>query len=234
LEVNSNAGFFFFDHEEELEFMKLYLSSLRNLDALGAWGDAFTWAESIASENLSTDIMPLATLSPWVEPFPYLNPLDAKEPWTIGLHGLKVLVVSPFSESIKAQQSKISNCFEGVEYPKFELVTVTAPMTFNSKADATTNWFTNLENLFSQVKSFEFDVALVGAGAYSLPLVSKIKDFGKNAIHTGGGTQLFFGVMGNRWNHAPYVQKYVNENWVRPSRSEIPASAQSLEDGCYW
>jgi hypothetical protein len=233
-EVNSNAGFFFLDHKEELEFMELYLKSLRNLDALGAWGDAFTWAESIASENLSIDILPLAALSPWVEPFPYLNPFAANEPWTIGLRGLKVLVVSPFSESIKAQRSKISKCFEGVGYPEFELITVTAPMTFNLKADAKNNWFANLDNLYSQVRSSEFDVAFVGAGAYSLPLVSKIKDLGRKAIHTGGGTQLFFGVMGNRWNHAPYVQKYVNENWVRPSLGEIPVSAQTIEDGCYW
>jgi hypothetical protein len=233
-EVNSNAGFFFLDHSEELKFMNLYIDSLRNLDVLGTWGDAFTWAESIALEKSTIQVVPLAAISPWVESFPYLESSGSKTPWTRILDGMKVLVVSPFVNSISAQHSKLESCFKGIEYPRFKLTTIRAPMTFNYVANTQNNWFTNLENLIAQVKQVEFDVALVGAGAYSLPLVSAIKNIGKKAIHTGGGTQIFFGVMGNRWNNAPYVQKYVNDNWVKPSELEIPNSAEKIENACYW
>lgn len=234
LEVNSYSGFFFLNHSEELKFMTLYVDSLRNLDVLGTWGKAFTWAESIAIEKSTIEVMPLAAISPWVESFPYLDKSDPRMPWTRILDGLKVLVVSPFANSITAQHGKLENCFKGIEYPRFMLTTIRAPMTYNFVANDQNNWFINLENLISQVKQTDFDVALVGAGAYSLPLVSAIKDIGKKAIHTGGGTQIFFGVMGNRWNNAPYVQKYVNENWIRPSELEIPSAAEKIENACYW
>jgi len=233
-EVNSNAGFFFSDHSEELKFMNLYFDSLRNLDVLGTWSDAFTWAESIALEKSNIEVMPLAAISPWVESFPYLDLSGSSMPWTRILDGLKVLVVSPFANSITAQHGKLESCFTGIEYPRFALATIRAPMTFNFVANGQNNWFANLENLITQVNQVDFDVAFVGAGAYSLPLVSAIKDIGKKAIHTGGGTQIFFGVMGNRWNNAPYVQKYVNENWIKPSKSEIPSSAENIESACYW
>jgi hypothetical protein len=233
-EVNSNAGFFFLDHSEELKFLNLYIDSLRNLDILGTWGDAFTWAESIALEKSTLEVEHLAAISPWVESFPYLDSSDSKTPWTRILNGMKVLVVSPFANSISAQHSKLESCFNGIKYPRFKLTTIRAPMTFNFVANGQNNWFINLEKLTAQVKQVEFDVALVGAGAYSLPLVSAIKDIGKKAIHTGGGTQIFFGVMGNRWNNAPYVQKYVNDNWIKPSELEIPSSAEKIENACYW
>jgi hypothetical protein len=233
-DVNSYSGFFFLDHSEELKFMDLYIDSLRNLDVLGAWGDAFTWAESIAMTKSTMEVVPLAAISPWVESFPYLDSSNSKSPWTKILGGLKVLVVSPFANSITSQHGKLGTCFKGVEYPRFELTTICAPMTFNSVANDQNNWFANLENLIARVKQVEFDVAFVGAGAYSLPLVSAIKDMGKKAIHTGGGTQIFFGIMGNRWNNAPYVQKYVNDNWIKPSELEIPSSAEKIENACYW
>lgn len=233
-EVNFLSGFFFFNYSEEMKFMELYLASLRNLDILGSWGDAFTWAESIALENSTLEVMPLAAISPWVESFPYLDSTGSKLPWTTILDGLKVLVVSPFVNSITYQHGRIAKCFSGIEYPRFGLSTIRAPMTFNSVADDQNNWFINLDNLIAQVKEKNFDVALVGAGAYSLPLVSAIKNLGKKAIHTGGGTQLFFGIMGNRWKNAPYVQKYVNQYWVKPSESETPSSTQKIENACYW
>ena len=114
LEVNSFSGFFFLDHSEELEFMNLYIDSLRNLDVLGAWGDAFTWAETIALEKSSLEVMPLAAISPWVESFPYLDSSDSRMPWTSILEGLKVLVISPFANSITAQHGKLESCFKGI------------------------------------------------------------------------------------------------------------------------
>ena len=88
--------------------------------------------------------------------------------------------------------------------------------------------------MIDEIACKDFDIALVGAGAYSLPLVNAIKNMGKKAIQTGGGTQLYFGIMGNRWEKSPYVKKYVNENWTRPSHFETPENAENVEGACYW
>ena len=45
----------------------------------------------------------------------------------------------------------------------------------------------------------EFDVSIVGCGAYGFPLANEIKKKGKVAIHLTGATQLMFGIVGKRW-----------------------------------
>ena len=84
------------------------------------------------------------------------------------------------------------------------------------------------------IKQIDFDIAIVGCGAYGLPLAAKIKEIGKQAIHLAGATQILFGIRGARWDVRPEMQKYFNEYWIRPSDSERPKDAQSVEGACYW
>ena len=44
-----------------------------------------------------------------------------------------------------------------------------------------------------------FDIAIIGCGAYGLPLAAKLKKEGRQAIHLAGVTQLMFGIKGKRW-----------------------------------
>jgi hypothetical protein len=80
----------------------------------------------------------------------------------------------------------------------------------------------------------DFDIALIGAGAYSLPLAVYAKSLGRIGIHTGGETQFFFGVKGGRWDKNDSYSKYYNEHWVRPSSDETPQNSSIIESGCYW
>ena len=88
--------------------------------------------------------------------------------------------------------------------------------------------------MISEIDSLDFDVALIAAGAFSYPLAAYVKKRGKIGIHCGGGLQLYFGIMGNRWNNSPEILKYVNSAWVRPSEDEKPRSAEQIENACYW
>ncbi len=85
----------------------------------------------------------------------------------------------------------------------------------------------------------EFDIALISAGAYSYPLALHAKKMGKIGIHTGGGLQLFFGILGKRWEPkypetTNYLSNYINGYWVRPSAEETPENSKMIENGCYW
>jgi len=42
----------------------------------------------------------------------------------------------------------------------------------------------------NEISEIDFDVAIIGAGAYGLPLASYIKEMGRQAIHMGGSTQM--------------------------------------------
>jgi hypothetical protein len=79
-----------------------------------------------------------------------------------------------------------------------------------------------------------FDVALVGCGAASIPLVAKAKAMGKMGVHMGGPLQLLFGIRGRRWDDRPEFQAFFNEAWCRPYSFERPVEYLSVDSGGYW
>ncbi len=148
----------------------------------------------------------------------------------------KVLVVSPFSKSIECQYSKRGKLFSNPRIlPDFDLITFQSVLSVGRGGDSRfRDWFEALEYMRQEISKLDFDVALVGCGAYSLPLCAYIKDLGKPALHLGGALQLMFGIMGGRWEHDEYVLSLVNEHWKRPYDFEIPKDADLVENSSYW
>lgn len=228
-DIHLLSGFYFDSWNDIKEFSKLYLRSLSNTDILGAWGVAFTWIESRGYKGNASKVIPVGFTAPWVEGY-----TPNTTPWSAALEGKKVLVVSGFAESITAQHKRIKSVFYGIDYPNFNLATVKAPLVSGVRDSSGKSWFELLEQMEKQISETDFDVALIAAGAFSYPLADYVKNQGKIGIHCGGGLQLFFGIMGNRWNNSPEVLKFVNDYWVRPSDKERPKTAEFIEDACYW
>jgi hypothetical protein len=95
------------------------------------------------------------------------------------------------------------------------------------------DWSEGVDRLTEEALKHEFDLALVGAGAWSLPLLANLKRAGKKGLHLGGATQLVFGIKGRRWDQEGWYMPY-NEAWVRPLPEETPAGCMQKEKGCYW
>jgi glycine/D-amino acid oxidase-like deaminating enzyme len=86
-----------------------------------------------------------------------------------------------------------------------------------------------------KIDAIDFDIAIIGAGAYGLPMAAHVKRRGKKAVHLGGATQLLFGIRGKRWDtDYPHLQPLFNEHWARPLPTETPPNAKTIEAGCYW
>lgn len=233
-EINTNAGFYFENLEQVSEFYDLYDKALLDTDVLGAWGTAFAWIESRYLGNIKT-LIPVPMTAPWVEPYSAKN---SKVAWSNSLNGKSVLVISPFTESIIKQHKIIEKVFPGYDYPNFTLKTIKAPQTIGFSSNSMPDWFENLNRIKKLMRDEDFDVALIAAGAYSYPLAHYAKKLGKIGIHTGGGLQLFFGIIGKRWEsnweEGNYLQEYFNDFWTRPTLSETPSNAHKVEGGCYW
>ena len=90
-------------------------------------------------------------------------------------------------------------------------------------------WFDALDWMCARVREIDFDVALIGAGAYGLPLAAYVKGLGKKAVHLGGPTQLMFGIRGKRWDQWPQFQKLYNEHWTRPLAEETPGAIRMFD-----
>ncbi len=220
----NNAGFFPFDKAKAKRFSDLMLELMPEADLMGVW---YNPQEDFFIQTK----MPNASVT-------YIRGLDAylaPNPWSKALEGKKVVVVHPFKESILHQYKNREKIFENKDIlPEFDLRVVKAVQTV---ADATddrfSDWFEALNYMFDEVMSEDFDVAILGCGAYGFPLAAMIKRAGKQAIHLGGATQIMFGIKGGKWDNADEGKLY-NEYWIRPNESEVPKNHKKVENGCYW
>ena len=220
--MRHNAGFFPANAANLQEFAKIMLKEIRNIDILGSW---------LASEARLASFFPNAKIVQLSDLYPYYH----SDPWSQVLEGKRVLVIHPFEESIKKQYAKHSFLFNDPRIlPKFELQTLKSVQSIAANKTEFSSWFEALASMCKRVSSMDFDMAIIGAGAYGLPLASFVKRLGKKAIHLGGATQLLFGIKGKRWDDYQFFRNLYNESWVRPLPTEMPNNYQVVEGGCYW
>jgi hypothetical protein len=165
-----------------------------------------------------------------------LEPYYSDAPWSEVLGGKRVLVLHPFVDTIAKQYSRRSEIWPGRPeiLPDFELLIVKTPLSAARVKSPFSDWFETLGYLKSCMEKVEFDVAIVGAGAYSLPLVVHARKLGRIGIHLGGATQILFGIKGLRWDRHPVISKFYNSSWCRPSKEETPQENFDPEVGGYW
>lgn len=225
-EMCCNAGFFPHDFPYLERFADTMREASRQMDVLCVW---FNRMEDYVIEAYGNPAMItlLRALEPWY----------VEHPWSAALAGKKVLVIHPFKDTILSQYEKREKLFENPEiFPELaDLRVVKAVQTIAGNRDERFgDWFEALDWMYTEAMKADFDVAIIGCGAYGFPLAAKLKEAGKQAIHMGGATQLLFGIKGGRWDTHPVISKLYNEHWVRPAASETPNSIQRVEGGCYW
>ncbi len=159
--------------------------------------------------------------------------------WLKALHGKKVLIVHPFKTSILSQLAIFkANNHRPPWLPDSDFVIMRATQSLSGIPTKWPNdsWTNSLDDLISKVKLETFDVALLGCGAYGLPLGAAIKGMGKPAIHIGGSLQLLFAIRGARWEKdllgSEYSGHYPYWNW--PDPSDTPLNSHEIEGGAYW
>jgi hypothetical protein len=225
----NNAGVYPKTKEMFDFFCEEHINALNSLDIFSVWGKSAAWVES----NYVSDARILFVSGD--ASFPWLEARDgvSEKGWGMAFAGKKILVVSPFIDSIKIQVPNLNYIFKGLIFPEIDFQYLRAPMSQGGINDGKSYKYHLLE-LKNEIKLFDFDIALVSAGAYSLPLAAYAKELGKIGIHAGGAMQLFFGITGKRYDNYPMVQKYFNSHWKRPFEHERPSNWKSIEDGCYW
>ena len=165
----------------------------------------------------------------------HMEPYDYELPWSRALEGKKVLVIHPCAETINKQYQNRKYIWKNQNVlPEFELLTIKAVQTIAGETSEFSTWFDALHYMEQQMDAIDYDVAIIGCGAYGFSLAAHAKRMGKKAIHLGGATQILFGIKGKRWDELPAVNKFYNEYWVYPSVDETPKNKERVENGCYW
>ncbi|MCR5062316.1 MAG: hypothetical protein K6A89_03450, partial [Treponema sp.] len=158
--MHKNAGFFPVTKENLDSFAQLYLDSIKNIDCCGVW---FNDGEASVLKNGagSALLVELGCLNSWLY----------KNPYTGILRGKKVLVIHPFENTILSQIKNRERIFEDQNVlPDCEIKIIKAPQTIAGNTDGYSSWFEALEATKKKIDEVDFDIALLGCGAYGLPL----------------------------------------------------------------
>ena len=172
-----------------------------------------------------------------LEPFYVIQ--DGKIPWTHYLKDKNVLVINPFTDSFEKQISNNFQMFRNksifLKDQKFIFYKSYQTIAGNHIHN---DWLETFTIMCNDIKCLNFDIALLGCGAYGLPLCNFIKtELNKSAIYVGGGLQLMFGVIGKRWENIPMWKEIIHTEgceFIKPSVSETCNNHSSIEGGCYW
>ncbi len=231
--LRDNSGFFPLEEKYVCQFSELMINDTQQLDVLASWQNK----EFFLIKNLpNLKRTGLVTMEPYW----------ADRPWTRALKGKKVLVIHPFAQLIEEQYKEHrTQLFKNPDVlPEFELQTIQAVQSLGGAGGQFTTWFDALHYMEDEIDKRDYDIALIGCGAYGFPLAAHIKRSGKKAFHVGGALQLLFGIKGNRWENPNYASdvfgskgKYLelfNEYWCRPGDDGKPANAEKVEGACYW
>lgn len=230
------SGFFPSTEDNLARFCQLMISDSYDVDAIAVW-DGIRKGIKDMKGYLPEDIQLFPIFS--------YDSFLLKNPWTRVLKNKKVLVVHPFAELIESQYAKRELLFENPDVlPPFELILIKAVQSLGGVSNGFSDWFEALEWMKSKMDKLEYDIALIGCGAYGFPLAAHAKRTGHQALHIGGSLQLLFGIKGSRWedpNHAvraglsvdAYTKLFANPEWVRPSEYRT-REAENVENACYW
>lgn len=203
-------------------FAELSLEDLKQINVLGVW---LKEKHLLDGQIQGKVLVPLSDIEPYYH----------QNPWTEALKGKKVLVIHPFAQTIRSQYEKRAELFEDQRVlPEFDLRVITSVQSIAGQKTVFKDWFEALEHMKSQMDNTDYDIAIIGCGAYGMSLGAHAKRSGKQAIHLGGATQILFGIKGSRWDNHPVISKLYNPAWVRPSKNETPENKDQVEDGCYW
>lgn len=222
--ISTNAGFFPATDYYLSRFCYEMSEVSKNIDILALWyfEAEFRMADMFAKNAKLIDGKAL-----------YEDNFLSDKPFTRVLKDKKVLVIHPFVETMATQYEKRKVLFKNEDVlPNCDLKFIKAVQSIaDSKADLPfKTWFEALDYMKTEIDKVDFDIAIIGCGAYGIFLAEYCKQLGKKAVHMGGATQLLFGIKGKRWDD----KSFYNEYWVRPNENEKPKGSEKVEGGCYW
>jgi len=233
--MKNNAGIQLSNINSVLKYSQMYMQSFDQCEAYTCWephGEVYRYIVKSHDyiRNKYSNKLPLWAFS--LDIFHYIKTL----PWTHGLAGKRVLIVSAFEESIK-EKIPIRKEIYGVDlFPGCEITTIKPPQTQGTESSE--EFDVELNKFLTRLDSIKdtYDVALVSAGGYGNLICSHIYKSGRSSIYVGGVLQMYFGLLGSRWlkERPDVVRLYLNKYWSRPKESERPTNHSNVEGGCYW
>jgi hypothetical protein len=237
--MKNNAGINILTVDDLVEYSKLYVSAFKHSKLFAVW-EHFTnvYNQGGLYPGYHDSLLKICNRENYLSSFCFDIFHHLTNPWTHALKGKRLLIVSNFMDTIKLQIEKLLPIYGVDLFPECKFVFVRPPQTACGNGNEQESWippFKRLCNSIYEIKD-QFDVALCSCGGYGIPLLNSIYEMGKSAIYVGGVLQMYFGIIGSRWERErpDVIKAFKNDSWTRPLLSEIPNNSHSVEGGCYW
>jgi len=211
-----------------------YRAALGSLDIVAQWQPGMIF-EGVMEKLLISKFNPAA----FRVGLNFIHFLMPRSAWVDTLTGLRWLVIHPFERTIRAQLPHLAElgvysdpARSALEQRARDTRILPCPQFAYMVPPRHRDWFHALEEMKTEMESEQdnFDIALIGAGAWSLPLAAHAKRLGKKGMHLGGSLQLLFGIKGGRFDN----WNVYNDRWIRPLAEDRPANHRRMEQGAYW
>jgi len=235
--MKNNAGIKMSNDQSFVHYSNSYLKAYENCDLYGGWNileHVYSKSQDYINEWYPSKRM-FCSFS--FDIFHYIY--SSKNIWTHALKGKRLLIISPFEESI-LEKIPIREKIYGVDlFPDCTFITIKPPQTQGD--EPSDEFYIEADRFFRRLDKLKnkYDVALVSCGGYGSMVCNYIyENHEKSAIYVGGVLQMYFGIMGNRWRRERHdiVKLFVdgNPHWSNPKESERPKNHVNVEGSCYW
>lgn len=237
------AGLKFNSANDIIEYLNIYLKSVNNCDLLGIWEGGMYYQAKDFYDYINSNIIKEQIPAHSLEFFYYLQHSE------YNIHNIfsnkKILVILSHEETLKIQIPKLNLIYpdstnkrtQGL-FSNCSFVTY-KPVQQNCNSNDGQSWKVHFEKMKNELKDLlsihKIDVALVSCGGFGMITCDYLyNNLNTSAIYVGGGLQLFFGILGNRWVYSKDIIELRNENWINPIKDDIPINKELCENGCYW
>ena len=244
--MKSNAGIILPSMQSVIQFSEHYLKAFEYCEVMAGWEIYGEYIKHISQSHAYIKQKYMTDANNMIQ-----KKLDHKmiwtmaldiyhyihsTPWTLALRGKRILLISPFEDTLR-EKIPVRSKIYGIDlFPDCEITTIRPPQT--QAAEIGDEFIVEFERFKVRLDAIKdtYDVALVSCGGYANPVCAYLFECGKSAIYVGGVLQMYFGILGQRWltDRPDVVRLYLNEHWSSPKNSEKPAGFNKVEGGCYW
>ena len=241
-EMLTGAGIQVLSNDDVKQYVEKYIRSFKNSNILAVWsGSTYAQAKPFYHllDNICSDKPRICAQA--LEPFYFRNHTDYQFPKIF--ENKKVLIITSHKETTKKQLNKHTTIFNKPIFHESTEFYIYKPPQQNAGNHDSNSWiyhFNIMKNdLIELKKTFDFDIALTSCGGFGMIISDFIySELKTSVMNIGGGLQIYFGIMGNRWKTHPIISKFVNENWTSVNDEDKPSTLtnnpQLCENSCYW
>lgn len=241
-EMLTAAGIQMKSNDDIKQYVKLYNTSCKNSDILSVWSCGM-YSQAKPYYDFLDKMYPTQKriCASSLEPFYFVDHTDYK--FNHIFKNKKVLVITSHMETTKLQLKHHTSIFNKPIFDETTEFHIYKPAQQNGGNHDSNSWTFHFDkmkiDLLELNKTFEFDIALVSCGGFGMILSDYIySELKKSTMYVGGGLQLYFGIIGNRWKTHPIVSNLINDKWIHVLDEDKPPTLLLnpilCENSCYW